>query len=410
MDDKRPIHSLDDIFNDPDSATLLVTKKRSTISSFDPEVEKFKEVQEWIKDHDGKEPEKTGDIRRLHERSVASWLIGVRRDPDRIAFLKPYDELGLLKDKSQEISNQEKIKHERMNFDSLDEILSDDSVLFSNDNQKTLNAKLFNTEKLKEIRREQENVPKNKSKRKKMDDFGKYKPLFDQIHADLASGRRKIVTYDQNGISLHKFYILNGQLIYIESIGSDFQNKTRSASKTNARLHVIYDNGTENYPLRNGLIASLYGSRKRHNYGKAISEPNDRFEFKSDDQVTGYIYVLKSLSKNAEVLRIQEDHPLYKVGFTSGTVERRIANAENESTYLYAPVKEVAEYQVINLNPEALETALHHALARYRLEVDIKAANGKTIHPREWFIADLDTINNLINEIISKLRISTDKS
>lgn len=410
MDDKRPIHSLDDIFNDPDSVTLLAPKKQKAANSFDPDVEKFKEVQEWVKNHGGKEPEKTGDICRLHERGLASWLIGVRGNADRIELLKPYDELGLLKEKSQEISNQEKIKNEKMNFDSLDEILNDDSVLFSSDNQKTLNAKLFNTRKLKEIRREQENVPKNKSKRKRMDDFGKYKPLFDQIHADLASGRRKIVPYDQNGISLHKFYILNGQLIYIESIGSDFQNKTRSASKTNARLHVIYDNGTENYPLRNGLIASLYGSRKRHGYGKAISEPDDKFEFESDDQITGYIYVLKSLSKNPEVRRIQEDHPLYKVGFTSGTVERRIANAENESTYLYGPVKEVAEYQVINLNPESLETALHHALAQYRLEVDIKAANGKTIHPREWFIADFDTINNLINEIISKLRISTDKS
>lgn len=410
MDDKRPIHSLDDIFNDPDSATLLVTKKRPTVNSFNPDVEKFKEVQEWIKNHGGKEPEKTGDICRLHERGLASWLIGVRGDADRIELLKPYDELGLLKEKSQEISNQEKIKHEKMNFDSLDEILNDDSVLFSSDNQKSLNAKLFNTRKLKEIRREQENIPKNKSKRKKMDNFGKYKSLFDQIHADLASGRRKIVPYEENGVSLHRFYILNGQLIYIESIGSNFQNKTRSASKTNARLHVIYDNGTENYPLRNGLIASLYGSRKRHGYGKAISEPNDKFEFESDDQVTGYIYVLRSLSKNADVRRIQEDHPLYKVGFTSGTVEHRIVNAENESTYLYGPVKVVAEYQVINLNPEALETALHHALARYRLEVDIKAANGKTIHPREWFIADFDTINNLINEIISKLRISTDKS
>ena len=97
---------------------------------------------------------------------------------------------------------------------------------------------------------------------------------------------------------------------------------------------------------------------------------------------------------------------MYKVGFTSGTVEHRIANAENESTYLYGPVKVVAEYQVINLNPEALETALHHALAQYRLDVDIKAGNGKTIHPREWFVVDLDTINTTISDIISKLQMS----
>lgn len=198
---------------------------------------------------------------------------------------------------------------------------------------------------------------------------------------------------------------MNGQLLYIESIGSEFKNKTRSEADTDARLHVIYENGTENYPLRNGLIASLYGSRKRGVYGKAVTEPDDKFEFSADDQVTGYVYVLKSLSNNADVKRIQEDHPLYKVGFTSGTVERRIANAENESTYLYGPVKVVAEYQVINLNPEALETALHHALTQYRLDVDIRAGNGKIIHPREWFIVDLNTINNLVSQIISKLQI-----
>ena len=154
------------------------------------------------------------------------------------------------------------------------------------------------------------------------------------------------------------------------------------------------------------MIASLYGSKKRGGYGKAVTEPDDNFELKSDDQITGYIYVLKSLSKNPEIKRIQEDHELYKVGFTSGTVGHRIANAENESTYLYGPVKVVAEYQVINLNPEALETALHHVLEQYRLDVDIKAGNGRLVHPREWFVVDFETINKYINEIMSKLKIS----
>ena len=240
-----------------------------------------------------------------------------------------------------------------------------------------------------------------------MDNFAQYKLLFQDIQKDLASGRRSIVPFDNNEIELHHFYVLNGQILYIESIGSEFKNKTHSASETDARLHVIYENGTENYPLRNGLIASLYGSRKRGILGRAISEPDDQFKLSADDQVTGYIYVLKSMSNNVDVKRIQEDHFLYKVGFTSGTVEKRIANAENEPTYLYGPVKVVAEYQVINIKPEALETALHHALAQYQLDVDIKAGNGKIIHPREWFTADLDTINDLISRIISELRINS---
>ena len=403
IDNSRPIRSLNDIFNDPAADELLIKPKKKQVT-YDPEVEKFKEIENWVKKHNGKEPEKTTDLSRLGERKLASRLKGIREAPERIELLKPYDKLGLLKQEDQNVSLKEKVSHEKMTFNSLDDILNDDSALFDNSGQ-SLNSKLFDTGSLNKYKKLQENKPENKSKRKAMEGFSKYKPLFEEVQKDLTSGRRHLARYENNKLQLHHFYVLNGQLLYIESIGSEFKNKTRSEADTDARLHVIYENGTENYPLRNGLIASLYGSRKRGVYGKAVTEPDDKFEFSADDQVTGYVYVLKSLSNNTDVKRIQEDHPLYKVGFTSGTVERRIANAENESTYLYGPVKVVAEYQVINLNPEALETALHHALTQYRLDVDIRAGNGKIIHPREWFIVDLNTINNLISQIISKLQM-----
>lgn len=403
IDNSRPIRSLNDIFNDPAADELLIKPKKKQVT-YDPEVEKFKEIENWVKKHNGKEPEKTTDLSRLGERKLASRLKGIREAPERIELLKSYDKLGLLKQEDQNVSLKEKVSKEKMSFNSLDDILNDNSILFDNSGS-TLNSKLFDTGSLNKYKKLQENKPENKSKRKAMEGFSKYKPLFEEVQKDLTSGRRHLARYENNKLQLHHFYVLNGQLLYIESIGSEFKNKTRSEADTDARLHVIYENGTENYPLRNGLIASLYGSRKRGVYGKAVTEPDDKFEFSADDQVTGYVYVLKSLSNNADVKRIQEDHPLYKVGFTSGTVERRIANAENESTYLYGPVKVVAEYQVINLNPEALETALHHALTQYRLDVDIRAGNGKIIHPREWFIVDLNTINNLVSQIISKLQI-----
>lgn len=403
IDNSRPIRSLNDIFNDPAADELLIKPKKKQVT-YDPEVEKFKEIENWVKKHNGKEPEKTTDLSRLGERKLASRLKGIREAPERIELLKPYDKLGLLKQEDQNVSLKEKVSKEKMSFNSLDDILNDNSILFDNSGS-TLNSKLFDTGSLNKYKKLQENKPENKSKRKAMEGFSKYKPLFEEVQKDLTSGRRHLARYENNKLQLHHFYVLNGQLLYIESIGSEFKNKTRSEADTDARLHVIYENGTENYPLRNGLIASLYGSRKRGVYGKAVTEPDDKFEFSADDQVTGYVYVLKSLSNNADVKRIQEDHPLYKVGFTSGTVERRIANAENESTYLYGPVKVVAEYQVINLNPEALETALHHALTQYRLDVDIRAGNGKIIHPREWFIVDLNTINNLVSQIISKLQM-----
>ncbi|MDN6760344.1 MAG: GIY-YIG nuclease family protein, partial [Lentilactobacillus parabuchneri] len=49
--------------------------------------------------------------------------------------------------------------------------------------------------------------------------------------------------------------------------------------------------------------------------------------------------------------------------------------------------------------------ALHHAMAEYQLDIDITAANGRLIHPREWFVVDLTTIEEIAANIISKLRM-----
>lgn len=396
----QTIHSLEDVFNDPEANELLAPKPKPKTANSNPDVEHFKEIQEWIKQHGGKEPEKTRDMSRMAERRMANRLKGYRSHEDMIELLKPYDELGLLNTESQKLTLEDTVKDEKQDFNSLDDILGDDSVLFS-DSQQTVNSKLFDTKKLHEIRREQENQPEKVSQRHHMADFNKYEPLFKKVQAELASGKRQLRPFKNYEISLHHFYVLRGQLLYIEAVGDRKKINNKSQRKTDARLHVIYENGTENTPLLNGLAASMYGRN-----GKIVTEPDDNFKLSDDDQITGYIYVLKSESDNPEIRRVQEEHSLYKVGYTKGSVEKRIANAENESTYLYGPVKICEEIQVANLNSEALETAIHHALANYRLDVDIKAPNGRIIHPREWFVTDLDIINDTVNAIVSKLKMN----
>ncbi|WP_152745441.1 GIY-YIG nuclease family protein [Limosilactobacillus reuteri] len=396
----QTIHSLEDVFNDPEADELLVAKPKKKTVSTDLDVENFKEIQAWVKQHNGKEPEKTRDMSRMTERRMANRLKGYRSHEDMIELLKPYDELGLLNQESQKLTLEDTVKSEQQDFNSLDDILGDDSILFGDSNQNTVNSKLFDTKKLHEIRREQENQPEKVSQRHQMADFEKFEPLFKKIQAELASGKRQLRPFKNYEILLHHFYVLKGQLLYIEAIGAKKSIDNKSKRKTDARLHVIYENGTENTPLLNGLAASMYGRN-----GKIVTEPDDNFEL-SSGEVTGYIYVLKSESDNPEVRRVQEEHSLYKVGYTTGTVEKRIANAENEPTYLYGPVKICEEFQVSNLNSEALETAIHHALANYRLDVDIKAPNGRLIHPREWFVTDLSTINDVVNGIVAKLQMN----
>lgn len=270
----------------------------------------------------------------------------------------------------------------------------------------------------------------DKSLRKLKGNQKKLNDLYDRIgkikfmDPACGSGNFLIITYKElrqleidilkelNGMSIAIMYVLSVTLdqfygieiddfACIEAVGDRKLTNNKSQRKTDARLHVIYENGTENTPLLNGLAASMYGRN-----GKIVTESNDDFTLTSDDQVTGYIYVLKSESVKPEIRKIQENHSLYKVGYTSGSIEKRIVNAENESTYLYGPVKVCEEIQVAHLDSEALETAIHHALANYRLDVDIKAPNERMIHPREWFVTDLDTIDDMVNEIVSKLRMN----
>ena len=62
------------------------------------------------------------------------------------------------------------------------------------------------------------------------------------------------------------------------------------------------------------------------------------------------------------------------------------------------------QIKIINLDPRVLETTLHHALADYQLELEIKSPNGKMIRPREWFVIDLSRVEKIINSIIAMIQ------
>lgn len=399
MDNQSLIRSLDDIFNDPDATSLLASKPKHTPVSYDPTVEGFQEITDWVIAHDGNEPQKLRDPSQMKQRKLASRLKGIREDPERRNLLMPYDTAGLLTVHEDGPALNEVVKNEKRDFSSLDDILSDDSILFKKSDQQAAGSKLFDTKKLNEIQREQENRPEVISQRKPMKEFSQYEAMFHKVQAELASGQRQLRPFKNYELLSKHFYVLKGQLLYIDEIGEEVELNDNSNRKTDARMHVIYDNGTENNPTRNGLASSLYGRQ-----GRIVTEVEHGIELTSDDHVTGFIYILESLSNNPQIKRIQAEHPLYKVGFTTGSVQARIAYAENESTYLYGPVRLVGKIKVVNLKAEALETALHHTLAEYQLDVDITAANGRIVKPREWFAVGLNTIEEVVNGLITNLQ------
>ena len=114
--------NLDDIFSDPIFDELVAETPNKQVERTDPEFEKFQEIIGWIKNHDGKEPEKSRD---MTERKLFSRLKGYRDKPEMIKKFAEIDELNLL-------SSQNRVLESPMkNPESLDDILNDDT-LFEN--------------------------------------------------------------------------------------------------------------------------------------------------------------------------------------------------------------------------------------------------------------------------------------
>tara|TARA_R110002049_G_scaffold61447_3_gene163683 strand:- start:4013 stop:4537 length:525 start_codon:yes stop_codon:yes gene_type:complete len=142
--------------------------------------------------------------------------------------------------------------------------------------------------------------------------------------------------------------------------------------------------------------------------GKLITNTSDKIEqdlfvntglVKEEDLQTGWIYVLKSKSTNAELSRIQN---LYKIGFASNSVDERIKNAKNEATYLFADVMKIATYKVYNRNADKLENLLHRFFASACLDIDLFNEKGQRLNPREWFVVPFDVIEEAIQLILNE--------
>lgn len=377
-------YSLEDIMESDLFNEITEEPKKKIKPIFDPEVEKFLEIIDFVKEH-GREPYRVQTD--LVERSLASRLIGIRKDEDRLSYLKQFDELGIL-DKEE----AEEKKNEIPKIESIDDILTKgSSALLDSIDKQDSDMSIFDTTSLRKVT----TMPDYVARRKKVKDFSAYDNLFKQCHREITEGKRQLVQFkNEQDIHANSFYVLNGVLLYVEAVGK----REKVKGKTNARLKCVFENGTESDMLLRSLAAELYKN------GRRVTDNEETLldGMKVDDVSTGYIYVLKSLSEDPQISSIDE---LYKIGFTNGMVEDRIRNAENESTYLYSPVEVVATYQVYNMNGHKFETAIHHALAHKNLDIDIVGANGKMLVPKEWFVVTLEELQDIINEIVMKVNL-----
>lgn len=360
---------------------LGIDQETIKTSSYSPREQRiitgFKEIQQFFKQH-GKVPshDQENDI---FERMYAVRLNRLRMQEESRLLLKSIDYQGILD--LTEILPVNKVKE-----------IDDDDLLAELDEG-------INQEDILELRHVRSQVEiraaEEIAKREKCEDFDRFKPLFEQTERELKSGVRESRPFGKDAsIELGNFFILGGQFAYVAEKGEEF--KTPSGDY-DARLRVIYSNGTESNLLLRSLQRALYKDNAGRRLTEADAGPLFSQEWDEEDIESGTIYVLRSLSDHPFV---QENQKLvHKIGVTGGKVESRIANAAYDSTYLLADVELVASYKLSGINRTKLEKILHRIFATAQLDLTITDRFGRLVRPREWFLVPLHIIDAAVQHI-----------
>lgn len=380
MSTKKKI-SLDDIFNDDEFGLLDSKAKASNIKSEEDRlIDSFEEINNFI-DKNGREPSTSS----MSEYGLLARLRNFRQDEEKKKIAKPFDRFNLLG----EVEIEEP---------SIDDILNDEDFgLLEMD--KDLSIFKYKHIPNPEEKAETDFVAQRRPMKEK--DFAQYETMFQKVHLEIKEGKRKIKSFYsiEKNLQAGNFYILDGVMLYLKS--AKLKEKLRG-KKTGKRVQVdgrtmtIFENGTYSNMLYRSLGKQIQKS------GKIITNiyesKNDDFFVDSNlinekDIQTGWIYVLKSKSVKPEIASIKD---LYKIGFSTISVDERIKNAKNEATYLFEDVTKVASYACYNRNADKLEQLLHRFFASACLNIDLFTEKGQRLTPREWFVVPIEVIEEAI--------------
>lgn len=335
----------------------------------------FEEIQRFVARH-GRAP-RHGEDRDIFERLYAVRLDRLRALDECRALLEPLDRQGLL------ARDQAGVPDE----------LDDDALLAQLGAEEAGPADIT---ALRHVRSAAEKKAAEEiASRQKCEDFEQFKPLFARAQDELGAGLRQTRRFERKSeIAPGRFYILGGQKAYVAAMEQPFTNEQ---GKTDARLRVIFDNGTES----NLLMRSLQKALQQDPAGRRIVEqaagPLFADQGEDGDEASGIVYVLRSRSGHPAVAAHRGI--LHKIGVTGGDVARRIANARFDPTFLMADVEIVATYELYNINRTRLESLIHRIFGAARLDIEIQDRFGQPVAPREWFLVPLFVIDEAIEKI-----------
>lgn len=352
-------------------------KKQATYTAREERViAGFEDIERFYEEH-GRLPEH-GEGKDIFERIYAVRLDRLRAIEDCRELLAAFDKHGLL-----DLVPTAQLEDELDAEDLAAEL-----------------AGLGGSESITELRHvrsaEEKRAAEDIARRERCLDFDKFVDIFKQVKEDLANSTRVTRPFELKAeIRPGAFFIVGGQIAYVAEMDEIFSN---AQGRTDARLRVIFDNGTESGMLMRSLQRQLHDD----DVGRRITDPAPGPLFadqaEEGELETGTIYVLRSNSDHPSVLEHRD--VMHKIGVTSGSVEGRIAGAEKSSTYLLSTVEVVATYKVYGVNCQKLENLLHKVFAAGQINLSIPDRFGNTVKPREWFLVPL----NVIDEAVQRIR------
>ena len=340
----------------------------------------FEEIERFVEAH-GRLPQH-GEDNDIFERIYAVRLDKIRSTLECKALLTGFDKSGLL---STSPSFSEK---------PLDE-LDDDALLAELGVSHQAESDITKLTHVKS--RAEKKAAEEMGRRSLCNDFENFKPLFEQIQAELKAGMRKTLRFKEDAsINKDEYFIVGGQIAYIAEVGELTQD---TYSKWDARLRIIFDNGTESNILLRSLQKALYKDES----GRRITDPNAGPLFddiiEDEDIESGTIYILRSKSEHPDIKPYA--NLLHKIGVTGSNVATRISNAKLDPTFLMADVEIIATYELYNINRVKLENLLHRFFDAARLNILISDRFGNPINPREWFLVPLFIVDEVVEKVIN---------
>jgi len=347
-------HGEIDYLNDELLVTADDKAKMARTPLLDRAVEILEQINSFI--------EETGNVplsepgRDVKERMLANELAGLRASKSDLSGLEPFDVRGVIFEPSSDVDPLQ------------DPLLSDEIGIFDV------------REELKPIAR-----PDFVADRQPCSDFERFESLFEEVRASIESGERKPQPFRQERVDFGEFFTLKGQLVHV----ADVRDEHTRNGKPDFRLRVIFDNGTESNLLMSSLVRRLYEDKDALRIGTVDAGPL------FVGARTGIVYVLRSLSERPEA------QGLLKVGTTAGSVQDRIARAEMQSTFLFAPVDVVETYELMGHSAKEAEKRIHDALAAFHIELRVTGPDGRAFKATEWFKSSPEVVEAAIRSVLS---------